>query len=54
MVALANPITWHVDVLRYATIGLGAPPTLVLEGLLFLAFSTASFGAALWSLRKQE
>src|SRR4029078_11993863 len=27
-VALANPITWHVDVRRYATIGLGHPPTL--------------------------
>ena len=23
--ALANPITWHVDVLRYATIGIGDP-----------------------------
>ena len=29
--ALANPITWHVDVMRYATIGLGDPKTIALE-----------------------
>ena len=52
--AMANPITWQVDVLRYATIGLGTPSTLLYEGLLFLGFSTASFAAALWALRKQE
>lgn len=50
----ANPMTWHTDVLRFATIGLGEPRTLALEAAAFLAFGAASFGAALWVLRRQE
>lgn len=53
-VALANPITWHVDVMRYATVGLGAPGTIVLEAVGVTVFSAAAFGAALWALHKQE
>jgi ABC-type multidrug transport system permease subunit len=49
----ANPITWHVDVLRYATIGLGDPDTLWLEAAAFLVFTTLSFAAALWALKHQ-
>ena len=47
----ANPITWHVDVLRYATIGLGEPAVIV-EGRAFLTF-TASFWGALLGTRAE-
>ena len=49
----ANPITWHVDVLRYATIGLGDPWRIWIESAAFLAFTAASFAGALWALRRQ-
>ena len=50
----ANPITWHVDILRYATIGLGTPRTLVLEAAGFVAFGLVAFWLALQALRSQE
>jgi len=53
-VAQANPITWQVDILRYATIGTGRPALLALEGLLFVGFTVVCFGGALWALRRQE
>jgi ABC-2 type transport system permease protein len=46
--ALANPITWQVDVLRYATIGLGDPGRVALEAAGFLGFTIL---AALWAVR---
>jgi ABC-2 type transport system permease protein len=52
-VALANPITWHVDVMRYATIGLGNPHQIALEAIGFVAFTIASFLGALYVLRRQ-
>jgi ABC-2 type transport system permease protein len=52
--AYANPITWHVDVLRYATIGLGDPATLAIEAGAFVVFTVASFAGALLVLRGQE
>src|SRR5438046_2393593 len=52
-VALANPITWHVDVMRFATIGLGDPRRTALEAAAFLAFTVASFAAALLVLRRE-
>jgi ABC-2 type transport system permease protein len=52
-VAWGNPITWQVDVLRFATIGTGHPDRLVIEGLLFVVFSIVCFGAALAALRRQ-
>ena len=52
--AMANPITWQVDILRFATIGSGNPSTLVAEGVGFIVFTTAAFSMALWSLRRQE
>jgi ABC-2 type transport system permease protein len=51
--SFANPITWHVDVMRYATIGIGSPRQIVTEAVAFLVFTGASFGAALWALRRQ-
>ena len=53
-VAYANPITWHVDLLRYATVGTGDPATLTLEAIAFAGFTAATFAAALWSLYRQE
>jgi hypothetical protein len=49
----ANPITWHVDVMRYATIGLGEPSRIWLESAAFLVFTGLSFAGALWALRRQ-
>ncbi|HJR58193.1 MAG TPA: ABC transporter permease [Vicinamibacterales bacterium] len=52
--AWANPITWQVDVLRYATIRLGSPATVAAEGALFLVFAAICFAAALRALMRQE
>ena len=54
LVAYANPVTWQVDVLRYATIGLGDPTWIALESGAFVVFALASFGAAVAALRSQE
>ena len=53
-VAYANPITWQVDVLRYATTGLGDPEMLPLEASAFMIFTAASFAAALMVLRREN
>jgi energy-coupling factor transporter ATP-binding protein EcfA2 len=50
--AYANPITWHVDVLRYATVGIGSAATVALESVAFLAFTAASFAVAVRSLNR--
>ena len=50
----ANPITWQVDILRYATIGLGDPRTILLQGAAFIAFSAICFAVALHALHHQE
>ena len=52
--AYANPITWQVDVIRYATIGMGNATQIALEGVAFLFFTAASFFAAIAALRNQE
>jgi len=52
--AWANPITWQVDVLRYATIGLGSPATVGIEAALFGVFSVICFVGALRALMRQE
>jgi ABC-2 type transport system permease protein len=51
--ALANPITWHVDVMRFATIGQGDPRRIALEAMGFVAFTMVSFAGALVVLRRQ-
>ena len=53
-VSYANPITWQVDVLRYATIGLGDPVLITLESIAFVLFTLGSFAAAVLALRRQE
>ncbi len=52
--ALLNPTTWHVDVLRYVTIGWGQPRVVLMEALAFIAFSIACFAIAVRSLHEQE
>jgi ABC-2 type transport system permease protein len=49
----ANPITWHVDVLRYATIGVGNPSRIWFEAVGFLVFTGACFIGALVALKRQ-
>jgi len=51
--AVVNPITWQVDVLRYGSIGLGAPRTMAIEGAAFALFALGSFAWAVRSLREQ-
>lgn len=51
--ALANPITWQVDLLRYGSIGLGAPRQILIEAIGFTIFALASFAYAVRSLRDQ-
>jgi ABC-2 type transport system permease protein len=51
--ALVNPITWHVDVMRFATIGLGNPQWIALEAAGFLAFTLVSFAGALFVLQRE-
>src|SRR5579864_6150674 len=49
--AFANPITWQIDVLRYATIGVGAAERILIESVAFLAFTAVAFAAAIRALR---
>jgi ABC-2 type transport system permease protein len=53
-IAYANPITWQVDVLRYATIGVGDPARIALESAAFALFTAGSFAVAVVALRRQE
>jgi len=52
--ALANPITWQVDVLRYATIGLGDPRRVAIEAAGFTAFAVLASLVAVRVLNRQE
>jgi ABC-2 type transport system permease protein len=52
-VAVLNPITWHVDVMRFATIGLGQGSVIAAQAAAFVAFSAIAFAGALWALRRQ-
>ena len=52
--ALANPITWQVDCLRWVTIGLGSGHRVALESTAFILFATACFLYAARCLRRQE
>ena len=53
LVALFNPITWHVDVLRFATIGVGDAKTMVIEGAAFVVFTLAAFVFAVRALERE-
>jgi ABC-type multidrug transport system permease subunit len=51
IVSLCNPLTWHTDVLRYATIGAGTAGTVVWEGAAFAGFLALSFVLAVQTIR---
>lgn len=53
-VAQVNPVTWHVDILRFTSVGLGEPARLAWQALAFVAFGTISFAAATRLLERQE
>jgi ABC-2 type transport system permease protein len=53
VVALANPVTWQVDLLRYSTIGTGDPWLVAVETACFGLFSLAALGYAIRCLRQQ-
>jgi ABC-2 type transport system permease protein len=52
IVGYANPITWHVDVLRYLTVGVGDASIVALEAVAFAGFTLAGFAVALRSLQE--
>jgi ABC-2 type transport system permease protein len=52
--AYANPITWQVDVVRYATVGIGNAGWIALESMAFVLFTVAAFAVAVNALRHQE
>jgi ABC-type multidrug transport system permease subunit len=52
-IALANPITWQVDLLRYSSIGTGSPRRLVLEMVGFVVFSVACFAYSVRCLNRE-
>jgi ABC-2 type transport system permease protein len=54
LTAMANPVTWHVDFLRFCTLGIGETSTILLEGACFVAFSGASFAIAVHSLSRES
>jgi ABC-2 type transport system permease protein len=53
-VAYGNPITWQVDVIRYATIGVGDTARVAVESVAFAVFTAAAFAIAVHALRNQE
>ena len=54
LAALANPMTWQVDVLRYATIGLGDPGRIAIETVGFAAFTLVASLLAVRVLNRQQ
>ncbi len=53
LAALANPITWQVDFLRFSTLGLGDPGRILMEATAFLLFLLVSFAYAVRSLQRE-
>lgn len=50
-ISLLNPLTWHTDVLRFATIGIGNAEAIVFEALAFGVFLLLGFAGAVQTLR---
>jgi ABC-2 type transport system permease protein len=51
IVSFANPLTWHTDILRFATVGAGTTDMLLMETAAFLMFLGASFLFAVQTIR---
>ena len=52
LVAMANPLSWHSDLLRFLTLGIGDFQTILLEGAGFICFLLLSFWAATRALQR--
>ena len=52
--AMANPISWQIDWLRYTSIGLGDLRHVLVEAVGFLLFAVCSFAYAAHALQRQE
>ncbi|MGA9115750.1 MAG: ABC transporter permease [Bacteroidota bacterium] len=52
VISLGNPLTWHTDVLRFLTVGVGEPTRVLAEGAAFGVFLLGSFLLALHTLRR--
>ena len=50
--ATVNPLTWHTDVLRYITIGVGDASRVLVETAAFALFTLGSFFAAVRTLQR--
>jgi len=51
-VAMVNPLSWHVDVLRFLTLGVGEFQSILLEVAGFILFLLAAFWVAIRALQK--
>src|SRR5262245_19372013 len=51
--AQLNPVTWHVDILRFTSVGLGEPLTLAWQSVAFAVFAIISFATAIRLLERQ-
>ena len=51
-VAMVNPLSWHSDVLRFMTLGVGDLQTILLEVAGFILFLLVSFSVAIRALQK--
>jgi ABC-2 type transport system permease protein len=54
MAAIVNPITWQIDVLRYATIGVGRGRIVAIEAAAFALFTVVSFVSAIRALEDAD
>ncbi len=50
--SLLNPLTWHTDMLRFETVGIGSLSVVMLEAGAFVVFSVISFWLAVKKLQQ--
>jgi len=50
--SLFNPLTWHADVMRYLTIGVGNGSEIIIQCLLFFGFLILSFKVAVHTIQR--
>jgi ABC-2 type transport system permease protein len=50
--SLGNPLTWHTDVLRFATVGIGTPGTVLIEAAGYVIFVLLAFRFSVHALQE--